>query len=470
MLKFLKDKKNRQTIFICQISEDALKIIKCFLGSGSKREFAGFEYQEIPFQEGDNKLAEMLASAFRKLGFNRNNVILSLPRSLAATRYIRIPSQSPQEIERIVSLQASRHLPYPAEELITGYQVVSTDKEGFSGVNIVIIHKGIAERYIKLFHLLKPAAINIFLSSYGLCNFYNHSDAANSGAAILVDIDYNSAELAVVLNKKLVFSRCFKLNRCEPGWEGLFIEEINKTCDAYIKEVPGLAPERIFVLGETKQSKEAIDALKNKTAYYAQVLAYKEEINTPADHSFISLIGLGLEATEDSLNLLPFELKEKVKRAAKFKERLKIILLLSVIIVIWILAIMKNLDNKASYIKLLEHELTKISKEAKPLEEAERVLQVIERQRTKDSAILDMLYGLHSIIPGELSLYGFSYEEDDEIIIRGKAQSLNSVFAFMEKLEYSAAFQKWRLKVKYATKKKIQNTEIVDFEIAGMKK
>ena len=54
--------------------------------------------------------------------------------------------------------------------------------------------------------------------------------------------------------------------------------------------------------------------------------------------------------------------------------------------------------------------------------------------------------------------------------MRGQAQELNSVLAFVAQLEGSAVFKKFNVKIRYATKKKIVSGEIVDFEIACLKR
>lgn len=468
MLKQPGRKKDKQAVFICQISEGTLKIIKFLPPGAAQEKRMDAAFQVVLPQEEDGKSAERIVLAFKKLGFINNNLILSLPRNLAVSRWVKIPSQSPQEIEKIVSLQAPSYLPYPAEELVSGYQVIAVDKQGFSCLNLIIAHKDVINRYLKLFHGLKPAGLDIFLSSAGLCNFYNHAGPKDSRAVLLADIDSGGAELAVVVNKKLAFSRYFKLNRQDELWQDLFIEEIDKTRQAYSKEEALEAPDKIFILGETKGAKEAVETLKRRAPYPAELLSYGEKIAIPEDGSFVNLIGLGLEKPDDSLNLLPAELKVKAKKAAKYKQRFKTGILLSAIILIWISGLARNLDNKSRYLHLLRQELAKLAKEAKPLEDMEKTLNIMESRRNKDSLILDMLYSLHQNIPAGASLYVFSYQENGQIIIRGQAQELASVFAFIAKLEESAPFKQRGLKVGYATKKRMQNAEVVEFELAGV--
>src|SRR3989338_1147143 len=180
--------KDRQALFICQITESHLKVIKCKL-VGKKREFTGLEIEPITSDIEEKKLSEKITEVFKKLGYNNNPIAVCLPRGKVTSRYLKVPTQSPKEIEDIVSLQAARYLPYPANELITGYQILVVDKEGYSELNLTIMHNDAAQRYIKALEGLKPCSLNIALNSYGLLNFYEQAKTNEPDSpAMLMDI------------------------------------------------------------------------------------------------------------------------------------------------------------------------------------------------------------------------------------------------------------------------------------------
>lgn len=454
--------------FICQITENALKVIKCVSKNHNKIEFVGLEAEAISSGIDDKKLAERFNYVLKKLEYNRNPIIISLPRSQATCRYLKIPSQVPKEIERIISLQASSYLPYSPNELITGYQIISTDKEGYAYINLVIVYKDVIERYLKVIKELKTAKLTVGLSSYGLSNLYSYIKPEELGSVMLIESDSQQIELAIIFRRKLVFSRSFKLNRSQPNWENLFIEEIKKTCDAYLKEVAMEEPAKIIVIGEEKASQELADILNKQAVLPVEVLSLNS-ISTYAN-SFARLIGLGLGQIPESLNLLPKEIKAETVNTSLRKERLKLILFILGIILILGLGIAKNLHNKAGYLEHLKTELSKITKEARPLEEIEKRLKFIEARSQKEVSSLDMLYELHQVMPAQINLANLIYEEDGEVILRGQAQELDFIFAFVAGLEKSTVFKNFDIKVKYATKRKTTAGEIVDFEIACLRK
>jgi len=467
----------KNTQFICSVAESCLKIVKCLRQGNAKREFVSIEAERLPAGADEETIREKLSSILKKLEYKNNPVIVSLPRNLATCRNLKIPSHSPEEIERIISLQAPRYLPYSAEELITAYQVIETESSGYSCLNLIIVHKDVVIRLLNMFKELKPKRLDVFLSSYGLRNLYNHIGPQNNETTMLIDIDLNQAEAAVVMNKKIIFSRSFKLNFTQPGWENLLVDEVNKSRDVYSREPLNKNPVKVVVFGGGKLANECVQILNEKALIPAEALPLTK-INFPdniankipeSDNSFASLIGLGLEDVPVSLSILPIEAKAKFKGIAKRLERLKMSLFLLAIVFIWGIGTGKNLDNKAKYLQQLKVELSKVSKEAKPLEEMDKRLKFMEARLQKRPSSLEVLSELYKIMPPEVSLKELDYQEDSELILRGESQELNPVFSFVSQLEKSDVFKPFSIKIQHVTKNKTSSGEINDFEIIGRK-
>ena len=127
---------------------------------------------------------------------------------------------------------------------------------------------------------------------------------------------------------------------------------------------------------------------------------------------------------------------------------------------------LKNLDNKAKYLARLKSELRQISNEAKPLENIEKRFRFLEKGAVKPESSLDILYELHKVIPQDVSLVTIDYEENKVIVLRGVAPELNSVFALVSEFEKSNVFSRFKIKVDYATQRKLVGGEAVDFQIS----
>jgi hypothetical protein len=411
-------------------------------------------------------VTEVLSRLLNKSGYRNNPLILALPRSKATCRYLKVPAQAPKEIEKIVSLQASRYLPYPQDELISGYEIVSQDKEGYSDINLVIVHKDVISSYLNIGKGLKAQAITITLSSYGLVNLYNHLQPQSKSAAMLIDIDSNHMELVIIARGKLVFSRYFKADISNPDWKNIFISEVVKSRDAYVKEVGGEVPEKILVTGNQNLATEAVEAIRGGGGFKAEILAYEK---ASADTSFASLIGLGLKDIPYSLNLLPQESKDELKKRAQKTEYVQSALFIAAILLIFGLGTAKSLDNKTQYLKKLKAELDKISLEVRPLRDLEKRLVIASGTLREKPSSVEVFSEVHRLIPPSMTLTDFIYETGKELILRGQAQELNSVFSLVSQLESSVVFKKFTVKVRYATKRKTSAGEVIGFEIACSK-
>ena len=133
------------------------------------------------------------------------------------------------------------------------------------------------------------------------------------------------------------------------------------------------------------------------------------------------------------------------------------------------LSIAKNLDNREQYLKRLKIELDRVAKEARPLEEMDKRLKLMQSRWQKGPSSLGVLYELHQVMPREVTLISLNYEEDRQIILHGQSPRLDSVFLLVSKLEDSGVFKGFNIKVRYATKKKTRTAEFIDFEIVCSK-
>jgi len=405
-------------------------------------------------------------------------VIVCLPRASVTSRYLKVPAQSLQEIEKIVTLQAPRLFPYPANELNSGFQVIQSDKNGYSDLNVIIVHKAVIERYIKAFKELKASKLTVALSSLGLCNLFNHLAPHELEPVFLIDVDSEYVELAIIEGRKLIFSRSFRFSRASQNWEDLCVEEINNTREMYQKEVGNEAPKKIVVFQTGAISHHLAEAIKKKTSFVIQTVSCAERIDIPfnllepaaaSESSFSSLIGLGLEDVPENFNLLPSEMKETVKTASQHKEAIRLVASVAGIVLLFIAGVALQLQNKAIYLQRLKGELGKIAKESKSLEEIEKRFRILESYLQQKASALDVLSDLYKAIPEQISLINFIYGESGELVMRGQAQELNAVFGFVGQLQNAAAFKNFTIKVRYATKKKTQMGEVVDFEIVCLK-
>jgi hypothetical protein len=472
MLKNFFLRKKKKAAFIIQVTEKAIKFVKYLPAKTVKFEAIGKVL--LAAQLDGAGLTKKLNEIFKKLKFDFSPLIVSLPRIKVASRFLRVPARNPAEIGKIVSLQAPRYLPYPADELNTGFQIISTDKEGYSEVSLIIAHKEVIERYITALKEVKPSSLGIFLSSLGLCYLYQHCFPQEAVPAMLIDIDFCQAEVAILEGGEHLFSRSFKFTAENYGWENLFSEEVKKTRDLYLKEAVKGPPKKIILFITDKDYANLAAVLKAQMNLPVEEFNYSEKTGIPKElsaaisssaGSFASLIGFTIKEIPGSLNLLPLDFKRKSKNISECNSRMRLVLSICALIAIFSLVLFMNFQNKNRYLKRLRSELDKISNESKPMEAIEKRFRVLGSRSKGKLSALDALYHLHKTTPEQVAINDFVYEEGNGVIIRGQAPELDYVFEFAARLRESEGFKKLDIKVKYATKKKTRTEEFVDFEI-----
>jgi hypothetical protein len=466
------------TFFIVQITDYALKVVKASSAYGLKKEILAFECEPLAAPVDDKLAAEKLGGLLKRLGFSGQNVILALARSQATCRLVKLPSASEAEIEKIVSLQAPKYLPYAPSELISAFQLINTDRLGYSNINLVIVQKEVVARQLAILQSCGAQNIQVGLSSYGLAGLFTHLGLREARAAVLVDIDDNQVELAVFYQSKMLFSRSFRLNPKEPIAAQLS-DEINRTSAAYLKESQAAEVEQAIFLSSRSDALAGVaesvsnqSGLACKTVNYCLRPACSKSFMDSAGtlrFSLAGLMGLGLEELPETLNLMPAAEKEGLRRQNLRKRQIKSFLLGLAVVFVWALGLAKNMDNKKAYLAKLDAEISKLAQEAKPFEELEKRAQLLEVRLKKSPSALGLMRELYRAIPQEAALSNFTYEEDKLVSLRGSSPVLAAVFKLVQALEGSPVFNGFTVKVKYATKKPSASGETVDFQIDCLK-
>lgn len=477
----MKPKTYRKTdvFFICQFGELRLRVIKCAHTLARRVEFLETKTQEFSTLVDKEILFTTLGRILKELDFRNNLLIVSLPRSQATCRYSKIPSKIPVEVEKIANLQASRYLPYQMNELITAYQPILVDKDGYTHINLFIVHKDVIEKYIQIFEKLNVKNYSFFLSSVGLLNLYCTLNSQINSSVILIDVDDGQVEIAIIDKDNFFFSRSFKVSQNLSGWENVIAEEISKTKNAYLKEAFYKEPEKIVIFGSLDNFQSLLEIIKKQTTILVEIFPYWQKLSliqvllnqvSGSVGSYANLVGLGLKNIPESLNLLPPEIRSQKRNSLKIRERFRVMYFLLCIVAIFTLGVLKNIDTKVRFLNYVKVELKKIEEDARSIGELQKRIEFVERNHKRKPSALDILYELHQIIPEEVVLNNFSCDENGQIVLRGQTPRMDNVFEFVTRLEKSAVFRGFEIKVKYASNKKSLAGDLIDFEIGGTKK
>lgn len=163
-------------------------------------------YRELPSVE--------LQSAVRRYldanGFNRENVILGLPRSEATIRQIELPLEVEENLDQVVRFQVEKFEPVEEQHSYYDYLVVekSQEKKRIS-LQIVMVPQAVIDEHLSLFQELNlyPAAVR--LSSVGLYELFSiHEDGfPRKDPYLLLNIHSDSLEIGLLAESGFLSER-----------------------------------------------------------------------------------------------------------------------------------------------------------------------------------------------------------------------------------------------------------------------
>jgi len=432
----------------------------------------------------DDALETRLLELVKELKIDSRFLIISIPRHFITTRNLELPSENPQEIKEMIELQIGKQTPYTSDEVIKDYQILDSNVDGYSRVFLVIVHRDVVERHFKIAEAAGLKVQRVGFSSEGLLN-WSHLVGKEKIAAdkvhILIEIDSDTSDFEVILNNKLIFGRSIALGFSQlPGqieqWQQKFIEAVNHSIYAYQNEVMGKEIDRIVIsrprlVGESLDktvlekefgvSVEIIEHFRNISMTPEATALYDSLVRT--DVSFAGLLGLALTFGEQKIDLVPQELQ--MGRAVK--EKGKDLFFMGIFFMLILVAVsgvfLGRMYNKERYLSQLKVKLSQIQAKTRALNNQIRIIATIKDRIYTRGLVLNLIYEVHKAISPEIHLSSLSFDGKEELVIRGESNIMSEVFVFVNKLEESAYFQ--NVKAKYATKRKVEEKEVTDFEI-----
>lgn len=454
-------------------------------------------------EEKDINIAHTILDLIKKNKIRIVNLHTCINKRFAAVRWITLPSLDREEIGEMAKFQAAKLLPYPIEEMVVGFQIL-TQQDTSTQIRLVVIHKDIINNHLKILKHIKLEPKQILLTTDAIFNSYWHSHhQRDSSSSAIVDIGFSSTDINFIYQGRLVFSRSAaiaglhllkgleeeigvesveeeisKINLLETKynslhhWEKELVKEIRISLSAYKREGKEIEVQKIIISG-------VISNLKGLDKALEQDLGVSVEVDDPLKNFIISphlrkiydlkekkpqlttVVGLVTDEGK-GINLLP----EAMRLTQKQKEK-KInvvftgLFIFSLIFLLSIFAERKIYDTY-QYLGYLNKEIKLSLPLNKDIKLKKRKLKIISEHINKQTWCGDIIGEIYRLIPNDISLNELIYEEDITIL-RGEAKQMSTVFSLITILENSDYFK--NVKISYATRRKVNNQEVADFQI-----
>lgn len=448
-----------------------------------------FSYNEVP---------KFLADFLKQNGFKIKKVVSCFPRNLSTIRFIKLPSTNPKELDEMASFQAIKQIPYNKEDMIVDYEVTNQEN-GFSSVMLAIAHKNVIFQHLNTLEQINITTTRIDINSQASLRTYlyfldktprnKQSDpSGKTGATALVDIDYSHTNIQIIDGDNLLFTRGitlgilhlllkekkFQKDSANINWQSELMDELRLSLAVFSREHSDFFIEKIVLTGGISN----FDNIERNVSSRFQVPVEKFDVTSKIEGfdkfkgkqqingkeiSLMAAIGLLLPGKDRILNMLPVKIKlqrKNMSRLAKFSVAASLI---AGIMICAVVNFYFEIDRKSKFIASLEERINKSAPKVRELETMRNRVNTITQQLGSDRSSLDFLRELYQVMPDNIFLKIFLYDESKYIVIKGTANSMSEVFDLIPTLENSPFFEK--VSSRGVKRRKVGKKEVVDFEI-----
>jgi type IV pilus assembly protein PilM len=177
------------------------------------------EVPEGVFHDGrivdSSSLAALIQQTLSEYKIKVKRVATAVPMREAIIRIIPIPAElDEQELrEMVLSHEAALYLPYPREEVDLDYQKLGyfVDEDGIEKVQVLLVatRKEVTNLYLDIFRQAGLQIDVLEITSFSLIRTLREQlkQFASNEAAVLVDIEFDSTEIAIIVDGVPQFSR-----------------------------------------------------------------------------------------------------------------------------------------------------------------------------------------------------------------------------------------------------------------------
>ncbi len=450
-----------------------LELLRCSFSKTDPPKLSFYHFIAGDFS--DDKRLELAVDEFLRMENYRGEPVIVLLSALDYTfRYVKVPTHDPIEIEKMLGFQASKYLPYQSEELTIGYEIIEKTEDNYSHVHLVIVPAKVIERFFADSFMKRRRNIFVTLSTSGLACVTKRNFLSVQGSILSIELGHFFAELAVSKDQVLLLEKCVRLDRNNADWISDLRSAVLQIIQSLKKENLDSKIEKTVIFG-SKREAEAASADLSSLGLVCETMPLNtaqwvdEKIMLPenAEIEHFPISALGVSDIKPALNFIPEKIRQQREKHKEINQRIKILSLIALVIFLLGVSFFHIFQIRASYLRHLKTESKSTISDTKVFEEMERSREVLKDHFEKQPRAVYAYYEVHKLLPENISLINFLYEESNTIELRGRAQDYNDLLRFVSSLNHSDILKDFEASVRYITRR---DAGAVDFEIVCAKR
>ena len=389
-------------------------------------------------------VGQFVGKSLRDLRLTGHRVAMDVPRSRALLKTVTLPPiEDERELPGMVRYQVEKELPFAMSEAVIDFTVEShvdasngkspDDDETARGKTVLVA--AVRRSVVEYYHAVAEAA-QIDLQQLGLrpyADLHCLRACLSTTAAtdvVLIHLTADEAEIGVVLNGSLAFSRSASLAiphneggkpLADSPVDGLVIEVV-RTVQSVRAAQHGSQIGRVWIAGDTGHEGAVAQALRKRLSTTCEVLKpfelLKSNKPTDGDSGYITALGLAIGHTGHGLPLDFLHPKEPpVERDMRKVTAVYTAIAVAAIIIVALAIGLFNRSAAARHLQALEGHRDELLDAVKPVRKLEGNMKAIDVWLNADRKWLDHWANISAAMPPAPEAYITSLRTTSEGLI-----------------------------------------------------
>jgi general secretion pathway protein L len=386
--------------------------------------------------EREVQILNLINTFIIKTRLNKERTSISIPREKSVVCFISLPMATKENLRKVVEYEVPKYTPFEREEVYFDYQILKEEKDWLR-LFAVFVKKTEVDPYLSLLKKIGIEPISIQIPSAAAFNLFQYHKGAKEGdVSVLLDVTEPFFEMNLLQGKD--WQESFHLPLPPEKKESKMLNTLKRSGlkeDLFPKStffVYGLDMDEnlLVTLKESGQIKGAFLPPLNK------IEAEKEKL--PALQKIYASIGVplkGLINTQVDLNLLPVEMRKKVREIGRPLSAVLTFIALALALT-WGVGVYQRYSNELdainTEIKKRKPEVEAVDKLQKKKEELGKEIFELRKIKSEETSKIEILKELTQLMPNTAWIWNFKYN-GKEIEINGFADSASDLIPLLDK-------------------------------------
>jgi general secretion pathway protein L len=397
---------------------------------------------EMKKEEREAQMIGMLNGFITKHQISKDHVFISIPREKVVARFITLPIATKENLRKVMEYEVPKYTPFEKEEVYFDFLMIKQEKDWLH-LFAVFVKKIELDYYLSFLKRIGIQPLSIQIPTTSALNlFLYHKGSQTNGVSLLFDTTESFFEMNVIQEKadwKGSFHLPWSSREKDSMWSNT-LKQSGLNMDALSKAT-------LYVYG-LEVNEKTIDDLKKAGPIknislppMNRIIIEKGLSNLHAIYASVGVPLKGLTKTPLDLNLLPFEMRKKIRQFGK-----PLFIIFAVLTLIlgltWAIGVFsqyrRELNVVTAEIKKRKPEVDMVERLQKQKEELSQEIIDLQKIKSEETSKVEILRELTQLLPNTVWIWNFKYN-GKEIEISGFADSASDLIPLLDK---SSLFEK----------------------------